>query len=153
LDAVITGWNAAAQQIFGYTEEEAVGQPITILIPPDLQHEEHKILDRLKAGERIEHYETIRVTKAGKRVDVSLSISSIKDSTGKVVGASKIARDITERKLAEQAIADISRKLVAIQEEERVRIARDLHDDINQTSGNVGDRNGRGERESSQFVC
>jgi len=92
LDAVIQTWNAGAQRIFGYTESEALGQPIKILIPPDLWHEEQKILERLRAGEHIEHYETIRVTKAGKRVAVSLSISAIRDANGSVVGFSKIAR-------------------------------------------------------------
>jgi len=104
LDAVITTWNAAAQRIFGYREEEVVGQPITILIPPELLGEENQILARLRAGERVENYETIRVTKAGKNVNVSLTISPIKDSTGKVVGFSKIARDITQRKQAEEAL-------------------------------------------------
>jgi len=132
LDAVIESWNAGAQRIFGYTESEALGQPIAILIPPELLDEESKILERLRAGERIEHYETIRMTKAGEKVNVSLSIAAIKDSSGKTVGFSKIARDITERKLAEAALADVSRKLVEIQEKERTRIARELHDDINQ---------------------
>ena len=131
-DGVITSWNAGAQHIFGYSEAEAVGQPMTTIIPPDLLAEETKILERVKAGERIDHYDTIRVTKAGKRVDISVTVSPIKDSTGKIVGFSKIDRDITERRLAEQALADMSRKLVQVQEEERTRIARDLHDDINQ---------------------
>ena len=102
LDATITSWNAGAQRIFGYTEEEAVGRPITILIPPDLWDEENRILETLKSGARIEHYETIRVTKTGKKVNVSLSVSPIKDSTGRIAGFSKIARDITERKGAEE---------------------------------------------------
>ena len=104
LDATITSWNAGALRVFGYTEEEAVGRPITILIPPDLWDEENRILEKLRAGERIEHYETIRVTKAGKNVGVSLSISPIRDSTGRIVGFSKIARDITERKRAEELV-------------------------------------------------
>ena len=106
LDAVIVNWNAGAQRIFGYTEAEAVGQPITILVPPDLLDEENKILERLRAGGCIEHYETVRITKAGKKVDVSLSISSIKDSTGRIVGFTKIARDITARKQAEDAVKE-----------------------------------------------
>ena len=106
LDAVIVSWNAGAQRIFGYTEEEAVGQPITLLIPPELRDEENMILVRLRGGGRIEHYETVRVTKAGKRVDVSLSISSVKDSTGRIVGFTKIAHDITERKRAEDAVKE-----------------------------------------------
>jgi len=104
LDAVIVSWNAVAERMFGYTEAEAVGQPITILIPPELRDEENTILERLRAGEHIERYETIRVTKTGKYVDVSLTISPIKDLSGKLVGFSKIAHDITERKRAEEAL-------------------------------------------------
>jgi len=111
LDAVITSWNAAAQRIFGYTEEEAVGQPITILVPPALCDEENKILARLKRGERIEHYETIRVTKTGRKVNVSLTISPMRDATGKIVGYSKIARDITDRKRAELELAETNERL------------------------------------------
>ena len=106
LDAVIVSWNAAAEHIFGYTEQEAVGRPITILIPSELRAEENKILERLRAGERIDHYETVRVTKAGIKIHVSLSISPIKDSTGRIVGFSKIARDITQRKRTEEALRE-----------------------------------------------
>ena len=104
LNGVITSWNAGAQRIFGYTEAEVIGQPITIIIPPELHGEERQVLQRLRAGERIEHYETVRLTKRGKRVDVSLTISPMKDSTGRIVGASKIARDITERKRADEEL-------------------------------------------------
>jgi PAS domain S-box-containing protein len=106
LDAVIVGWNAAAERIFGYSETEVVGQPITILIPPDLHDEEESILERLRAGRRIERYDTVRVTKTGKKVNVSLIISPIRDSTGRLVGFSKIAHDITERKRAEQILLE-----------------------------------------------
>jgi PAS domain S-box-containing protein len=106
LDRVITSWNAGAEQLFGYTEQEAVGQPITFLIPPDLRDEEEGIVEKLRTGEPIDHCETVRVTKAGKRVDVSLSISPVKDSTGRIVGFSKIARDITQRKRAEEALRE-----------------------------------------------
>ena len=132
LAAIITSWNAGAQHIFGYNEQEAIGKPITILVPPELLDEEQEILGRLKAGERIGHYETVRVTKAGEKVPVSLCISPIKDATGTLVGFSKIARDITERKRAEQALAEMTRKLIESQEQERARIGRELHDDINQ---------------------
>jgi PAS domain S-box-containing protein len=111
LDAVIQSWNAGAQRIFGYTESEAVGQPITILIPPELWDEENQILERLRAGGCIEHYETTRVTKAGRKVAVSLIISPIKESTERLVGFCKIARDITERKRAEQALCETNRVL------------------------------------------
>jgi PAS domain S-box-containing protein len=132
LDAVITSWNAAAQRVFGYTNQETVGRPITILIPSELRHEESEILERLRAGQRIDHYETVRVTKAGEKVNVSLSLSPIKDSTGRVVGFSKIARDITERKRAEEALSGMNLRLIKVQEQERARIGRELHDDINQ---------------------
>jgi len=103
-NGVITSWNAGAQRMFEYTEVQAVGRPITIIIPPELQNEETQILRRLRAGEHIQHYETIRLTKAGKRVNVALTISPMKDSEGRVVGASKIVRDITERKRVEAAL-------------------------------------------------
>jgi len=122
LEGIILGWNAGAENIFGYTEAEAVGQPITILIPPELLDQENKILEGLGAGERIKHYETIRITKAGKRIDVSLSISPIKDSTGRVVGASKIARDITDRKIAEALLRDAQDRLRT--SEERLRMGQ-----------------------------
>lgn len=102
LNGVIKSWNASAERMFGYTEAEAVGQAITIIIPPELRSEEPLILERIGAGERIQNYETTRVTKLGKRVDVSLTISPMKDPAGRVVGASKIAHDVTERKRAEK---------------------------------------------------
>jgi len=138
LDAIITSWNAGAQRIFGYSEKDVVGQPITILITPELRAEESSILETLKRGERVDHYETIRVTKAGRRVNVSLCISPIRNASGKVIGYSKIARDITERKLAEQALADMTRKLIEAKEQERARIGRELHDNINQRLAMVG---------------
>ena len=97
LDGTITGWNHAAERMFGYTAEEAIGQHITLIIPPELHQEEEDIIRKLRQGIRIRHYETVRVRKDGTRVDVSLSISPIKDSAGKIIGAAKIARDITER--------------------------------------------------------
>lgn len=101
----IMSWNAGAERLFGYTAVEAIGRPISIIIPPDHLSEETMILDRLRKGEHVEHFETVRVTKDRRRVHVSLSISPIRDSEGQVVGASKIARDITERKRIEQELA------------------------------------------------
>jgi PAS domain S-box-containing protein len=111
LDAVIVSWNAGAQRIFGYTESEAVGQPITILIPPELWDEENQILENLRAGGSIEHYETTRITKAGKKVAVSLTISPIKDSSGRLLGFCKLAHDITERGRAEKVLQETNRAL------------------------------------------
>jgi len=106
LDGVITSWNKGAERIFGYTAEEAVGQDITLIIPQDRREEEGRILERLRRGERIEHFETVRERKDGMPVDISLTISPVKDGAGRVIGASKVARDITERKKAEQALAE-----------------------------------------------
>ena len=102
LNGIITSWNRGAEVLFGYSEDEAIGKPVTILIPPDRQDEEPKILGRIRRGEHIEHYETIRQRKDGSLVDISLSVSPIVDSNGKIVGASKIARDITDRRRAEE---------------------------------------------------
>jgi PAS domain S-box-containing protein len=112
LNGVITSWNIGAQRLFGYTAEETIGQSITMLIPPDRQHEEPKILERIARGDRVEHYETVRRRKDGKLFDVSLTISPITDAQGKIIGASKIARDISERKRMEnelrQYVAELS---------------------------------------------
>lgn len=102
LESVITSWNASAERMFGYKDDEIIGQSIYKLIPTDRKEEEPRILSRLSRGERVEHFETKRVTKSGKLLDVSLTISPIKDSLGNIIGLSKIARDITERKLEEQ---------------------------------------------------
>jgi len=104
LDGIIQSWNSAASRIFGYAPEEAIGQPITLIIPDDLQSEERKIIAQLRAGKRVEHFDTERITKSGRRIPVSLTISPIHDADGVVIGASKIARDISERRRAEEAL-------------------------------------------------
>ena len=111
LDGVITSWNRSAERMFGYTASEAVGQPITMLIPPDRLDEEPKILERLRRGERVDHFETIRVRKDGSLLGISLTISPVKDADGCIVGASKVARDITERKRAEAALQELNTTL------------------------------------------
>jgi PAS domain S-box-containing protein len=105
LNGVVTSWNRGAERIFGYTAPEMIGRPILQLIPADRVNEEPVILDRLRRGERVENFETVRVCKNGRLIDVSLTISPVRDPSGKVVGASKIARDITEQKLAQSRLA------------------------------------------------
>ena len=106
LDGIIQSWNAGAERILGYKAEEIVGQSILRLIPPDRQQEETAILSRIRRGERVEHFDTFRMTKDGRLVELSLTVSPVKDSQGKVIGASKVARDITERRRAERAVAE-----------------------------------------------
>jgi PAS domain S-box-containing protein len=106
LTSIITSWNQGAERIFGYSAEEMIGTSIMRLIPLERQEEEEEILSCLKRGERFEHFETVRTTKEGRQLHVSLTISPIKDANGRVVGASKIARDITDRKLSEEALRE-----------------------------------------------
>jgi PAS domain S-box-containing protein len=100
LNGVIASWNWGAQRIFGYTAQEMIGRPVSVLIPPERENEEPGILKRIRRGERIDHYETVRRRKDGSLVDISLTVSPIRDSTGEIIGASKVARDITERRRA-----------------------------------------------------
>ena len=106
LDGIITSWNRGAEQLFGYAADEIIGKSVLLLIPAERHNEEPEILGRIRRGERIEHYETVRLRKDGSLVDISLSVSPVKGANGDIVGASKIARDITERKQA-QARQDI----------------------------------------------
>ena len=105
LNGVITSWNPAAERLYGYKAEEVIGKSVTILIPPDRPDEESAILDRLRSGQRIDHYETVRVGKDGRRLPVSLTVSPIRNATGRIIGASKIARDITQQKKTQDEIA------------------------------------------------
>jgi PAS domain S-box-containing protein len=102
LDGIITSWNRGAERLFGYTAEEVIGKPITILIPPDRQDEERDILRCIRRGEHVDHYETIRRRKDGSPIDISLTVSPIRNAVGRVVGASKIARDITDSRRAQE---------------------------------------------------
>jgi PAS domain S-box-containing protein len=110
LDGVITSWNKSAERVFGYSAREAIGQPITIVIPEDRQSEEREILTRIRRGERIDHFETVRQRKDGSLVSVSLTVSPVKDENGRIVGASKIARDITQQKRDQELIATLARE-------------------------------------------
>jgi PAS domain S-box-containing protein len=111
LTGIITSWNKGAERIFGYTAEEAVGRPITMIAAPERLNEMPSILERVKRGERVDHYETIRQTKTGRRVHISLTVSPIYDEAGRIIGASKIARDISDRVAAEQALAKQAERL------------------------------------------
>ena len=122
LNGIITSWNGGAARIFGYTAEEAVGRPIAIIIPQELLSEENEIIQRLRDGQRIEHYETVRSTKLGIKIDVSLTISPIRDAKGRVIGASKIARDITDAKRVEAALRDSQTQLALALEASRTAI-------------------------------
>jgi len=120
LESIVTSWNKSAERIFGYTAQEMIGVSITKIVPPDRLDEEPQILNRLKRGERIEHFETKRLTKDGRLLDISLSISPVKNSKGVIIGASKIARDITAQKRAEQQIRNIEERLrLAIESEQK----------------------------------
>lgn len=122
LNGIVTSWNPGAEKLYGYTSEEMIGKPISILIPADHQDEEPQILDRIRRGEEIEHYQTQRVRKDGQLVDVSLTVSPIRDSLGQIIGASKIARDVTQSKLAESRQREFLREAQdARSEAERAR--------------------------------
>jgi PAS domain S-box-containing protein len=116
LDGIITSWNKSAERIYGYTPEEAIGQHITLIIPPERHAEESDILARVRRGERVDHFHTVRRRKNGDLLDVSLTISPVRDSSGRVIGASKVARDITAQKQAERALRE---------SEERFRVITD----------------------------
>ena len=123
LEGIIRSWNRAAERLFGYSAEEAVGQPVTLIIPAERVPEEQQILERLRRGERIDHFETVRVAKSGRRIDVSLTISPIRDAQGLIIGASKIARDISDKKVFEEAqqrtIGELERAEEALLEADR----------------------------------
>lgn len=158
LDGFITSWNHSAERIFGYRADEAIGKHITLIIPPERWEEEANILKRLRAGERVDHFQTVRVRKDGARLNLSLTISPVRDSDGRVIGASKVARDVTAqiqaaealreseerfRKLSEtldaevrartRELEELSWQLFRAQDEERRHIARELHDSAGQT--------------------
>ena len=114
LDGIITSWNKSAQRIFGYSAEEAIGKHITLIIPEDRREEEISILARLRRGERVDHFQTVRIRKDGTTLDVSLTISPVRDSAGRVIGASKVARDITTQTRVEQALRESEERFRAI---------------------------------------
>ena len=125
LNSIITSWNIGAKKIFGYLAEEVIGVPITRFMPSDRRQEELQIMERIRQGESVEDFESVRVAKDGRLVDLSMTVSPIKDKTGEIMGASTVARDITERKRLEKEVLNI-------RESERQRIGADLHDHLGQ---------------------
>jgi PAS domain S-box-containing protein len=114
LDGIITSWNVSAERIFGYTPQEAIGEHVTLIIPPERHAEESDILDRLRRGERVDHFHTVRRRKDGSLLDVSLTISPVRDSSGRVIGASKVARDISAQKQADRALRESEQRFRVI---------------------------------------
>ncbi len=136
---IVTSWNRGAERLFGYKSGEAIGRSILFLIPPDRRQEEKSILAKIASGEHVEHYETVRLRKGGREVQVSLTVSPIKNATGEIIGASKIARDISDRIKAEQllrsanvALLESEKQILSVSEEERQRVGADLHDNLGQ---------------------
>jgi PAS domain S-box-containing protein len=134
LAGIITSWNKGAERVFGYTPSEAIGQHISLVIPLDRWQEEEVILESVRRGLRVDHFETFRIRKDGKIIDTSLTVSPVRDLSGRVIGASKVARDITDQKRAQEVLMEreISVRLLRLQDEERRRIARELHDGVGQ---------------------
>ncbi len=140
LDGTIVSWNRGAEKLFGYTIQEIVRQPVSILVPPDRHSELPQILEKIRQGEYINNYETMYVKKNGRAVQVSITISPIKSDSDVIIGASAIVRDISERKEAQERLAktneelrDLYMRLQSAREEERTRIAREIHDEFGQT--------------------
>jgi len=149
LEGIITSWNAGAERLFGYTAKEAIGQPITMIIPLDRRDEETRILARLRQGQPIEHFDTVRVRKDGTKVEISLSISPVRDAAGKIIGASKIARDITERKRIERELSESEQRFRTLadaldtQVQFRTQELRRRNAEILQQSDQLRDLSGR----------
>jgi len=132
LDGMVLSWNQAASRMFGFGEAAAIGRPISQLLPPELLSDEVTVLQKLRAGDRLVHLERTRTSASGEKIHLSSTISPLRDSAGRLIGTVRSVRDISERKRAEDALARAKRKLVRVQEQERARIARELHDDIGQ---------------------
>ena len=149
LEGIITSWNAGAERLFGYTAKEAIGQPITIIIPLERRDEETRILARLRQGQPIEHFDTVRVRKDGTKVEISLSISPVRDAAGKIIGASKIARDISGRKRIERELSESEQRFRTLadaldtQVQFRTQELRRRNDEIVQQSDQLRDLSGR----------
>ena len=122
LDGIITSWNRGAEQLFGYTATEAIGQHIFLIIPDDRRAEEQEVLARLRRGEKVDHFETVRQAKDGRRISISLTVSPVRDAQGRIIGASKVARDISERVFAAERLERAHAELQRIHEELENRV-------------------------------
>ena len=139
LDSVIRSWNSGARRLFGYEAAEIVGKPVYALIPPELHHEEPEIIARLLDGDRVDHYETVRVRKDGSRIEVSLSVSPIRNAAGEIVGAAKVARDITEAKRLRRAERELLEQLqeLTTELEQQIEEAQSLQEEVEQTNNEL----------------
>ena len=140
LNGIITSWNQGAERLFGYSGAEVVGRSIRTIIPPDRLGEEDEVLSRVRRGERVEHFETVRRRKDGSLVPISLAVSPVRDPSGRIIGASKIARDITERRESERAIAEA----VAVKDEFIGLVSHELRTPLTTIMGNAGILSRRG---------
>lgn len=147
LDGTITSWNAGAEKIYGYSASEMLGHKVWRLVPTERHEEILRILDQIRRGQSVDHLETVRVTKDGRRIDVSLTVSPIRDDHGVVIGASAIARDITERNRDGKILQQLSGQLLMLQDEEHRRIAAELHDGLGQSLAIIKNRALMGMRE------
>ena len=149
LDSVIRSWNAGATRIFQYRPSEIIGRSVLELIPPELQHEEQEIIDRLSRGERVDHFETVRLRRDGTRVDVSLSVSPIRDERGQIIGAAKIARDVSEQKRLREAERELSNQLqeVAAELEQQLEEGQSLQEELEESNESLS----RALAEAEQF--
>ena len=139
LDSVIRSWNSGARRVFGYEAAEIVGKSVYALIPPELHHEERAIIARLLEGEQVDHYETVRVRKDGSRIDVSLSVSPIRDASGEIIGAAKVARDVTEAKRLQRAERELFEQLQELTSEleQQIDEAQSLQEEVEQANNEL----------------
>jgi PAS domain S-box-containing protein len=139
LDSVIRSWNSGARRIFGYEAAEIIGKPVSKLIPPELHHEEAEIIARLLEGKRIDHYETVRLGKDGSRIDVSLSVSPIRNASGEIIGAAKVARDVTEAKRLQRGERELLDQLQELTSEleQQIDEAQSLQEEVEQANNDL----------------
>jgi PAS domain S-box-containing protein len=139
LDGVIRSWNSGAQRIFGYTAAEIVGKPVSVLIPPERHDEEAEIIARLLSGDRVDHYETVRIRKDGEHVDISLSVSPIRNPSGRIIGASKVARDVTELKRSQRAERELLDQLQELTSEleQQIDEGQSLQEELEQANNEL----------------